>query len=170
MIDGGPGDSAIRKPADRPFPRHPRHHAHLQPSKPLHAKAWVHAVRRAKCASRQKLGTAADSTGITRYRVKLGTYQLLRYGVPVQGAAGQAHETVQLALAGNTSQGLRYGTTATPEQFFWLKTGLPPVTASQKQIGNKTPRPPLPRPIKYQAGPLCIATLSCHGRADPELC
>ena len=90
--------------------------------------------------------------------------------MPVQGAAGQAHETVQLALAGNTSQGLRYGTTDTPEQFFWLKTGLPPITASQKQIGKKRPRPPLPRPIKYQAGPLCIATLSCHGRADPELC
>ena len=118
MIDGGPGDSAIRKPADRPFSRHPRHHAHLKTSKPIHAQAWVHAVRRAKCASRQKLGTAADSTGITRYRVKLGTYQLLRYGVPVQGAAGQAHETVQLALAGNTSLGLRYGTTATPGQFF----------------------------------------------------
>ena len=110
MIDGGPGGGAICKPADRPFsrhPRHPRHHAHLKPSKPIHAQAWVHAVRRAKCASRQKLETAADSTGITRYRVKLGTYQLLHYGVPVQGAAGQAHETVQLALAGNASQGLR---------------------------------------------------------------
>ena len=64
-------------------------------------------MRRAKCARRQKLGTAANSTGITRYQAKIRTYQLLRYGLPVQGAAGQAHETVQLALAGNDSQGLR---------------------------------------------------------------
>ena len=144
-------------------------------------------------AALQKLETAADSTGITLYQANLGTYQLLRYGVPVQIAAGQAHETVhlidwehpekndfalaeevtlkggyqrrpdlvlylnglaiavielkrssveladgvrqlitnqeeifnkgffstvQLVLAGNDSQGLRYGTTGTPEQFF----------------------------------------------------
>ena len=107
MIDGGPGNSAIRKPADRPFSRHTRHHAHLKPSKPIHAQAWVHAVRREKCASRQKLETAANSTGIMLYQAKIRTYQLLRDGVPVQGAAGLAHETVQLALAGNDSQGLR---------------------------------------------------------------
>ncbi|MHB1541446.1 MAG: type I restriction endonuclease subunit R [Steroidobacteraceae bacterium] len=144
-------------------------------------------------AALQKLETAADSTGITLYQANLRTYQLLRYGVPVQIAAGQAHETVhlidwsdpqkndfalaeevtlkggyqrrpdlvlyvnglavvvielkrcavetgegvrqlitnqdeifnlgffstvQLLLAGSDSQGLRYGTTGTPEQFF----------------------------------------------------
>jgi type I restriction enzyme R subunit len=144
-------------------------------------------------AALQKLETAADSTGITLYQASLRTYQLLRYGVPVQIAAGQAHETVhlidwdhpdanafaiaeevtlkggyqrrpdivlyvngiavavvelkrssveladgvrqlitnqedifnkgffsavQLVLAGSDSQGLRYGTTGTPEQFF----------------------------------------------------
>jgi len=144
-------------------------------------------------AALQKLETAVDSTGITLYQANLRTYQLLRYGVPVQIAAGQAHETVhlidwehpekndfalaeevtlkggyerrpdivlyinglaiavielkrssveladgvrqlitnqeeifnksffstvQLVLAGSDSQGLRYGTTGTPEQFF----------------------------------------------------
>ncbi len=144
-------------------------------------------------AALQKLETAADSTGITLYQANLRTYQLLRYGVPVRIAAGQAHETVhlidweypekndfalaaevtlkggyerrpdlvlyinglaiavmelkrssveladgvrqlitnqeeifnkgffgtvQLVLAGSDSQGLRYGTTGTPEQFF----------------------------------------------------
>ena len=144
-------------------------------------------------AALQKLATAADATGITLYQANLRTYQLLRYGVPVQVAAGQAHETVhlvnweypeqnefalaeevtlkggyqrrpdivlylngiavavielkrssvevadgvrqlitnqeeifnkgffssvQLVLAGSDSQGLRYGTTGTPEQFF----------------------------------------------------
>jgi len=144
-------------------------------------------------AALQKLETAADATGITLYQANLGTYQFLRYGVPVQIAAGQAHETVhlvdwehpeknefalaeevtlkggyqrrpdivlylnglaiavlelkrssvelgdgvrqlitnqeeifnkgffstvQLVLAGSDSQGLRYGTTGTPEQFF----------------------------------------------------
>ncbi len=144
-------------------------------------------------AALQKLETAADSTGVTLYQANLRTYQLLRYGVPVQIAAGQAHEsvhlidwehpekndfalaeevtlkggyqrrpdivlylnglavavielkrssveiadgvrqlitnqeevfnkgffsTVQLVLAGSDSQGLRYGTTGTPEQFF----------------------------------------------------
>lgn len=144
-------------------------------------------------AALQKVEAAADSTGITLYQANLRTYQLLRYGVPVQIAAGQAHETVhlidwshpekndfalaeevtlkggyerrpdivlyvnglavavielkrssveigdgvrqlitnqeeifnkgffstvQLVLAGNDAQGLRYGTTGTPEQFF----------------------------------------------------
>jgi type I restriction enzyme R subunit len=144
-------------------------------------------------AALQKLETAADSTGITLYQANLRTYQLLRYGVPVQTAAGQTHETVhlvdwehpekndfalaeevtlkggykrrpdivlylnglsiavielkrssvevadgirqlitnqeeifnkgffstaQLLFAGSDSQGLRYGTTGTPEQFF----------------------------------------------------
>ena len=47
-------------------------------------------------AALQKLETAADSTGITLYQANLRTYQLLRYGVPVQIAAGKAHETVHL--------------------------------------------------------------------------
>lgn len=144
-------------------------------------------------AALQKLERAADATDVTLYQANLRTYQLLRYGVPVQVAAGRAHETVdlidwekperndfalaeevtlrgghqrrpdivlyvnglavavielkrssveladgvrqlitnqeeifnkgffstvQLVLAGNDSQGLRYGTTGTPEQFF----------------------------------------------------
>ena len=144
-------------------------------------------------AALQKLEVVADSTGVTLYQANLRTYQLLRYGVPVQIAAGQAYETVhlidwahpeqndfalaeevtlkggherrpdivlyvnglaiavielkrssveladgvrqlitnqedifnkaffstvQLVLAGSDSQGLRYGTTGTPEQFF----------------------------------------------------
>jgi type I restriction enzyme R subunit len=161
-------------------------------------------------AALQKLETAADSTGITLYQANLRTYQLLRYGVPVQIAAGQAHETVhlvdwghpenndfalaeevtlkggyqrrpdivlylnglaiavlelkrssveladgvrqlitnqeeifnkgffsavQLVLAGSDSQGLRYGTTGTPEQFFveWkdeAASGAPPTARS----------------------------------------
>ena len=141
----------------------------------------------------QKLDVAADSTGVTLYQANLRTYELLRYGVPVQIAAGQPHETVhlidwehpdtndfalaeevtltggyerrpdivlyinglaiavielkrssveladgvrqlitnqeaifnkgffstaQLLLAGSDSQGVRFGTTGTPEQFF----------------------------------------------------
>jgi type I restriction enzyme R subunit len=144
-------------------------------------------------AAIQKLETAADATGITLYQANLRTYQLLRYPVRVQVAAGQPHDdvdlidwahpemndfalaeevtvygvhskrpdivlyvngiavavielkrssveladgvrqlitnqeeifnkgffsTVQLVLAGSDSQGLRYGTAGTPEQFF----------------------------------------------------
>jgi type I restriction enzyme R subunit len=157
-------------------------------------------------AALQKLETAADSTGLTLYQANLRTYPLLRYGVPVQIGAGQAHETVhlvdwehpekndfalaeevtlksgeigshqrrpdivlylnglaiavlelkrssveladgvrqlitnqeeifnkgffstvQLVLAGSDSQGLRYGTTGTPEQFFvqWKAEAAP---------------------------------------------
>lgn len=47
-------------------------------------------------AALQKLHAAADSTGITLYQANMRTYQLLRYGVPVQIAAGQPHETVHL--------------------------------------------------------------------------
>ena len=47
-------------------------------------------------AALQRLETAADSTGTTLYRMNLRTYQLLHYGVPVQIAVGQAHETVHL--------------------------------------------------------------------------
>lgn len=161
-------------------------------------------------AALQRLESAADSTGITLYQANLRTYQLLRYGVPVQIAAGQAHETVhlidwqhpekndfalaeevtlkgghqrrpdivlylnglaiavielkrssveladgvrqlitnqeeifnkgffstaQLLLAGSDSQGLRYGTTGTPEQFFvtWkdeAASGAPPTAGA----------------------------------------
>ena len=47
-------------------------------------------------AALQKLETAADATGITLYEANRRTYQLLRYGIPVQIAAGKAHETVHL--------------------------------------------------------------------------
>lgn len=144
-------------------------------------------------AALHRLQAAADVTGITPYQANLRSYQLLRYGVPVQIAVGQSHETVQLIdwaqpernhfalaeevtlrgqhsrrpdivlyvnglavavielkrssvdvgdgirqlisnqeeafhrgffstvqllLAGSDAQGLRYGTTGTPEQFF----------------------------------------------------
>ena len=44
----------------------------------------------------QKLEAASDSAGTTLYRANLRTYQLLRYGIPVQIAPGQTHETVHL--------------------------------------------------------------------------
>src|SRR5258708_33647888 len=47
-------------------------------------------------AALQKLETVADATGITLYQANLRTYQLLRYGVPVQIAAAQALETEHL--------------------------------------------------------------------------
>ncbi len=166
-------------------------------------------------AALQKLEAAADSTGITLYQANLRTYRLLRYGIPVQIAAGQAHETVhivdwedpekndfalaeevtltsgyerrpdivlylnglavgvielkrssveigdgvrqlitnqeeifntaffstaQLLFAGNDSQGLRYGTTGTPEQFFveW-KDEAP--AAAEPTVGALLDRP-----------------------------
>jgi type I restriction enzyme R subunit len=52
-------------------------------------------------AALQKLEIAADATGITLYQANLRTYQLLRYGIPVQIAAGQVHETVHLVDWGN---------------------------------------------------------------------
>ena len=47
-------------------------------------------------AALQKLETAADSTATTLYQANLRAYQLLRYGVRVQIAAGQTHDTVDL--------------------------------------------------------------------------
>ncbi len=47
-------------------------------------------------AALEKLLDAADTTGITLYQANLRTYQLLRYGVAVQIAAGQPHDTVHL--------------------------------------------------------------------------
>jgi type I restriction enzyme R subunit len=164
----------------------------------------------------QKLETAADATGITLYQANLRTYQLLRYGVPVQIAAGQAHETVhlidwanpenndfalaeevtlrggyerrpdivlylngiaiavielkrssvevadgvrqlitnqeeifnkgffstvQLVLAGSDSQGLRYGTTGTPEQFFVEWKDEAPAQQVPRRAGALLDRP-----------------------------
>ncbi|HRQ87181.1 MAG TPA: type I restriction endonuclease subunit R, partial [Bacteroidia bacterium] len=48
-------------------------------------------------ATLQKLETTAEvAGGVTLYQANLRTYQLLRYGVPVQTAAGQEFETVHL--------------------------------------------------------------------------
>lgn len=47
-------------------------------------------------AALQKLENAADATGVTLYQANLRTYQLLRYPVQVQTAAGQPHENVEL--------------------------------------------------------------------------
>lgn len=47
-------------------------------------------------AALQKLETVADTSGVTLYQANMRTYQLLRYGVPVQTAAGQPHQTVHL--------------------------------------------------------------------------
>ena len=168
-------------------------------------------------AALQKLETAADATGVSLYQANLRTYQLLRYGVPVQIAAGQAHETVhlidwtnpnandfalaeevtlkggyerrpdlvlylngiaiavielkrssvevaegvrqlitnqeeifnkgffstvQLVLAGSDAQGLRYGTTGTPEQFFveW-KDEAPAEARPEPASGHLLDRP-----------------------------
>src|SRR6185437_3257769 len=47
-------------------------------------------------AALHKLEVAADVTGTTLYQANLRVYQLLRYGVQVQTAAGRPHETVHL--------------------------------------------------------------------------
>ena len=47
-------------------------------------------------AALQKLMAAADATGVTLYQANLRTYQLLRYGVSVQIAAGKPNEQVHL--------------------------------------------------------------------------
>jgi type I restriction enzyme R subunit len=47
-------------------------------------------------AALQKLLAAADATGIEIYPANLRTYQLLRYGVSVQIAAGRSNDQVQL--------------------------------------------------------------------------
>ncbi len=47
-------------------------------------------------AALQKLQSAANSTGITLYQANLRTYNMLRYGVKVQVAAGKSYETVHL--------------------------------------------------------------------------
>ncbi len=47
-------------------------------------------------AAVQKLMAAADATGITLYQANLRTYQLLRYGVSVQVAAGKPNDQVHL--------------------------------------------------------------------------
>ena len=77
-------------------------------------------------AALQKLETAADATGITLYQANLRTYQLLRYGVPVQIAVGQAHETVHLIVFGQS------------EVVF---LGVPPVVRERDRAGAKEPKP-----------------------------
>lgn len=47
-------------------------------------------------AAVQKLMVASDATGVTLYQANLRTYQLLRYGVSVQVAAGRPNEQVHL--------------------------------------------------------------------------
>ena len=47
-------------------------------------------------AALQKLLAAVDATGIEIYQANLRTYQLLRYGVSVQIAAGKSNDQVQL--------------------------------------------------------------------------
>ena len=47
-------------------------------------------------AAMQKLLAAADATGVTLYQANLRTYQLLRYGVSVQIAAGKPNDQVHL--------------------------------------------------------------------------
>jgi type I restriction enzyme, R subunit len=165
-------------------------------------------------AALQKLETAADATGITLYQANLRTYQLLRYPVRVQIAAGRPHDdvdlidwahpemndfalaeevtlkggyqrrpdivlyvngiavavielkrssveladgvrqlitnqeeifnkgffsTVQLVLAGSDSQGLRYGTAGTPEQFFVQWKDEAPTESSPESMSAAAP-------------------------------
>lgn len=47
-------------------------------------------------AALHELQKAADPTGVTLYQANLRTYQLFRYGVPVQLAPGEPHQTVRL--------------------------------------------------------------------------
>ena len=47
-------------------------------------------------AASQKLLAAAEANGVTLYQANLRTYELLRYGVPVQIAAGVPNEHVHL--------------------------------------------------------------------------
>ena len=54
-------------------------------------------------AAIQKLLVATDSTGITLYQANMRTYQLLRYGVSVQVAAGVPNEQVMLIDWNNPS-------------------------------------------------------------------
>ncbi|MDR1888871.1 MAG: type I restriction endonuclease subunit R [Zoogloeaceae bacterium] len=167
-------------------------------------------------AALRKLEMAADVTNTTPYQANLQTYKLLRYGVPVQVATGEAHvtvwlidwekpernsfalaeevtlrggyerrpdialylngiaiavielkrgsvevsdgirqlisnqepafnpgffSTVQLLLAGNDAQGLRYGTTGTPEQFFVQWKDESPMPSAPDAPGALLDRP-----------------------------
>jgi type I restriction enzyme R subunit len=46
-------------------------------------------------AALQKLETVADTSDITLYQANMRTYQLLRYGVPVQTAVGQRQQRLR---------------------------------------------------------------------------
>jgi type I restriction enzyme R subunit len=59
-------------------------------------------------AAMQRLLAAADTSGTTLYQANLRVYQLLRYGVPVQTAVGQPHQTVHL-IAWNDADANDFG-------------------------------------------------------------
>ncbi len=67
-------------------------------------------------AALQKLMAAADATGITLYQANLRTYQLLRYGVSVQIAAGhpRRHQKALGRGAGHQALRGRHAHTASP--------------------------------------------------------
>ena len=169
-------------------------------------------------AALHQLQVATETASVSLYQANLRTYQLLRYGVKVQTAIGQPHETVhlidwdnpdnndfaiaeevtlrggherrpdlvvylngiaiavielkrgsvemadgirqlitnqeaifnesffstvQLTLAGNDSQGLRYGTVGTPEQFYveWKEETAAPSTGGAMVAGALLDRP-----------------------------
>ena len=68
------------------------HRGGIAPGEPETARLF----RGAYFCRPSKAETAADATGITLYQANLRTYQLLRYGVSVQIAAGQPTITVHL--------------------------------------------------------------------------
>ena len=99
-------------------------------------------------AALQKLMTAADATGITLYQANLRTYQLLRYGVSVQVAAGQPNDQVHLvdwdhpenndfAIAEEVT--LRGGYERRPDLVIYLNgiaVGVIELTRSSVEIGD----------------------------------
>ena len=99
-------------------------------------------------AALQKLMAAADATGITLYQANLRTYQLLRYGVSVQIAAGKPHEQVHLVDWENPENNdfglaqevtLRGGHERRPDLVIYLNgiaVGVIELKRSSVEIGN----------------------------------